>query len=345
MGQCQLESNPLQEFDSHGSHLGGLLLLLLLVLFTLSVDPSSERTKLLGYVAVLVIALVFFELVEFVIPSTETGTGRDSWGGGGTGAGAGAGTEGEQAKADHAAGRFYLQIKVRGGQFPVASGNDGAEDCRCLLGIIDRCRLAYMANKSGGIVTVAHSEVSTDNLKALVGNADVIFACAGSPGLLKTSWVKPGAEIISIGTTFDEQKDLLVSDFDNGDLDDIANRYSPVPGGVGPLSNGFLFKNVAAAAWKRAETTGDVDDTWNRTSGTIERTFHFRNYDFALSFSDDVNSMSRELDHHANMTFRHKCVDGVDVTLEFFTYEANEVTGKDYTAAKMVNEIARKNTK
>lgn len=53
----------------------------------------------------------------------------------------------------------------------------------------------------------------------------------------------------------------------------------------------------------------------------------------------------RELDHHANMTFRHKCVDGVDVTLEFFTYEANEVTGKDYTAAKMVNEIARKNTK
>jgi len=205
--------------------------------------------------------------------------------------------------------------------------------------------LAYMVNKSGGIVTVAHSEVSTDNLKALVGNADVIFACAGSPGLLKTSWVKPGAEIISIGTTFDEQKDLLVSDFDNGDLDDIANRYSPVPGGVGPLSNGFLFKNVAAAAWKRAQTTGNVDDTWNRTSGTIERTFHFRNYDSALSFSNDVNSMSRELDHHANMTFRHECVDGVDVTLEFFTYEANEVTDKDYTAAKMVNEIARKNTK
>ena len=202
--------------------------------------------------------------------------------------------------------------------------------------------LAYMVNRSGGIVTVAHSEVSTDNLKALVENADVIFACAGSPGLLKTSWVKPGADIINVGTTFDEQKDALVSDFDGGDLDAVAKRYSPVPGGIGPLSNGFLFKNVAAAAWKRAQTTGGVDGTWDRTSGTIERTFHFKNYDAALDFVNEVNSMSRDLDHHANMTLKHECVDGVNVTLSFFTYEANEITEKDYIAAKMVNDIASK---
>ena len=202
--------------------------------------------------------------------------------------------------------------------------------------------LAYMVNRSGGIVTVAHSEVSTENLKALVGNADVIFACAGSPGLLKTSWVKPGADIINVGTTFDEQKDALVSDFDDGDLEAVAKRYSPVPGGIGPLSNGFLFKNVAAAAWKRAQTTGGVDDTWDRTSGTIERTFHFKNYDAALDFVNEVNSMSRDLDHHANMTLKHECVDGVNVILSFFTYEANEITEKDYIAAKMVNDIASK---
>ena len=202
--------------------------------------------------------------------------------------------------------------------------------------------LAYMVNKSGGIVTVAHSEVSTDNLKALVENADVIFACAGSPGLLKTSWVKPGADIINVGTTFDEEKDALVTDFDGGDLDAVAKRYSPVPGGIGPLSNGFLFKNVAAAAWKRAQTIGGVDDTWDRTSGTIDRTFHFKNYDAALEFVNEVNSMSRDLDHHANMTIKHECVDGVNVTLSFFTYEANEITEKDYIAAKMVNDIASK---
>ena len=50
--------------------------------------------------------------------------------------------------------------------------------------------------------------------------------------------------------------------------------------------------------------------------------------------------MSRDLDHHANMTLKHECVDGVNVTLSFFTYEANEITEKDYIAAKMVNDIA-----
>lgn len=52
--------------------------------------------------------------------------------------------------------------------------------------------------------------------------------------------------------------------------------------------------------------------------------------------------MSRDLDHHANMTLKHECVDGVNVTLSFFTYEANEITEKDYIAAKMVNDIASK---
>jgi 5,10-methylene-tetrahydrofolate dehydrogenase/methenyl tetrahydrofolate cyclohydrolase len=74
------------------------------------------------------------------------------------------------------------------------------------------------------------------------------MACAGSPGLLKAEWVKEGAQVINVGTTFVKEKDALVSDFE-GDLATKASRFSPVPGGVGPLSAPHLFKNVAEAAW------------------------------------------------------------------------------------------------
>jgi methylenetetrahydrofolate dehydrogenase (NADP+)/methenyltetrahydrofolate cyclohydrolase len=68
---------------------------------------------------------------------------------------------------------------------------------------------------------------------------------------MKAEWLKQGAEVINVGTTFSEEKDALLSDF-GGDLAQVANRYSPVPGGIGPLSAAVLFKNAAAAAWGRS---------------------------------------------------------------------------------------------
>lgn len=45
------------------------------------------------------------------------------------------------------------------------------------------------------------------------------------------------------------------------------------------------------------------------------------------------------MDHHANMAITHHCVHGVDVDLEFFTYEANALTEKDFDAARAVDLI------
>mmetsp|Transcript_3249 Transcript_3249/g.4678 ORF Transcript_3249/g.4678 Transcript_3249/m.4678 type:complete len:755 (-) Transcript_3249:1665-3929(-) len=198
--------------------------------------------------------------------------------------------------------------------------------------------LAYMVNRAGAIVTVAHSETSPNKLKELVGSADLVLACAGSPGLLQADWVKAGATVINVGTTFVEEKDTLCSDFE-GDLSSVAKMYSPTPGGVGPLSNAHLFKNVAQAAWQKVETTSKIATTWSKKSEALERTIHFASYDDAIAFANKVNDMSREMDHHANMTFKHHCVDGVDVTLELFTFEANKVTEKDVEAAKKINDI------
>jgi pterin-4a-carbinolamine dehydratase len=40
------------------------------------------------------------------------------------------------------------------------------------------------------------------------------------------------------------------------------------------------------------------------------------------------------MDHHANMKVAHKCVSGVDLEMELFSYEAKELTHKDFSAAK-----------
>ena len=54
-----------------------------------------------------------------------------------------------------------------------------------------------------------------------------------------------------------------------------------------------------------------------RKIGCLHRTFHFVSYDAAITFDNKVNSMSSALDHHANMTFLQKYVNGVDVDMEF----------------------------
>jgi len=150
--------------------------------------------------------------------------------------------------------------------------------------------------------------------------------------------LKETAEVINIGTTFSEEHDRLLSDFE-GDLSVSAKRFSPVPGGVGPLSVAQLYKNVIRAAWERSAKTGDVDATWEKKSASLHRRIHFEDYDSALRFATKVNATSTEMDHHANITFTHKCVNGVDVEMEYFSFEANDLTNKDYEAARKVNRI------
>jgi len=209
--------------------------------------------------------------------------------------------------------------------------------------VIGRSRIvgspvAHMLRARDAIVTVAHSGVSREDLKPLVGKADIVISCVGDPGIFEASWLKEGADVINVGTTFSEEQDRLLSDF-SGDLCLRANRFSPVPGGIGPIPVSELYKNVARAAWDRAAKTGDVDADWQKKSGSLHRSIHFKDYDSALKFVNKVNVMSSEIDHHANISFTHKCVDGVDVSMEYFSFEANDLTEKDYEAARRVNGI------
>jgi 5,10-methylene-tetrahydrofolate dehydrogenase/methenyl tetrahydrofolate cyclohydrolase len=107
-----------------------------------------------------------------------------------------------------------------------------------------------MLRTAGADVTVAHSKTSVEKLEDMVRSSGVVVACGGLPALLKADWVKPGADVVNVGTTFMEEKDSLVSDFE-GDLSAVAGRFSPVMCGIGPLSVAALCRNVATAAWNR----------------------------------------------------------------------------------------------
>lgn len=106
--------------------------------------------------------------------------------------------------------------------------------------------MAFMLLAKDATVTVCHSK--TRNLAEHTGNADIIIAAAGSPGLLKADMVKEGAYIIDVGTTRVNGKTV-------GDVDFPAvikkAHCSPVPGGVGPMTVAVLLSNVIEAALRK----------------------------------------------------------------------------------------------
>jgi len=93
-------------------------------------------------------------------------------------------------------------------------------------------------------VTVLHKEsrtVSTD-----VKTADVLVAATGVPGLVDGSMLKPGATVIDVGTTLVDGR--LLGDVDFESARQVAGALTPVPGGVGPVTNIALLRNVIKAA-------------------------------------------------------------------------------------------------
>jgi len=93
-------------------------------------------------------------------------------------------------------------------------------------------------------VTVCHSR--TENLSFYTKSADVIVVAAGRARLIKSDMISDNAVIIDVGTNDIDGK--LVGDVDFDEVSKIARRITPVPGGVGPVTNMLLMKNTLQAA-------------------------------------------------------------------------------------------------
>lgn len=93
-------------------------------------------------------------------------------------------------------------------------------------------------------VTVLHKE--SPSLQPFTRMADVVITATGVPGLIGGKDIKPGATVIDVGTTV--VGDDLLGDVDFESAAEVAGAITPVPGGVGPVTNVALLQNVMKAA-------------------------------------------------------------------------------------------------
>jgi methylenetetrahydrofolate dehydrogenase (NADP+) / methenyltetrahydrofolate cyclohydrolase len=108
--------------------------------------------------------------------------------------------------------------------------------------------LALLLLREHATVTICHSR--TADLGAVVREGELVVAAAGRPGLVTGEMVAPGAVVVDVGTNWVDGG--LVGDVAYEDVAEVAGAVSPVPGGVGPLTNLMLVRNLLLAAELRA---------------------------------------------------------------------------------------------
>ena len=135
--------------------------------------------------------------------------------------------------------------------------------------------VALLLLHENATVTICHSK--TPDLPAVCREADLLVAAIGRPAFVTADFIKPGATVIDVGTTrvesreevarifrnspeklaaFDKRGGVLVGDVNPLDMAEKAGAYTPVPGGVGPLTIAMLMANTVASAERRREAGG-----------------------------------------------------------------------------------------
>ncbi len=128
--------------------------------------------------------------------------------------------------------------------------------------------MAMLLLQENATVTVCHSR--TRDLAAVCRSAEILVAAIGRAATIAEEFIQPGAVVIDVGMNtvrtrdeaerifdaaklaeFDKRGSLLVGDVRPGDMARIASAYTPVPGGVGPLTIAMLMRNTIEAAERR----------------------------------------------------------------------------------------------
>ncbi len=132
---------------------------------------------------------------------------------------------------------------------------DGAEVV--ILGrgnIVGKPMAAMLCQKGKGAnatVTICHS--ATRDIAAHCRRADILIAAMGVPEFVKANMVKPGAAIMDVGVNripdaTSKTGTKLVGDVDYANVQLIAGKITPNPGGVGPMTIAMLMQNTVRAA-------------------------------------------------------------------------------------------------
>ncbi len=130
--------------------------------------------------------------------------------------------------------------------------------------------MALLLLHANATVTVCHSR--TSDLAAECRTADILVAAIGRPAMLGPDHIKPGAVVIDVGMnrvtdvadarrlfahqpkrldSFEKTGSVLVGDVDPKAMEELSSAYTPVPGGVGPLTIAMLMANTVTLAEHR----------------------------------------------------------------------------------------------
>lgn len=131
--------------------------------------------------------------------------------------------------------------------------------------------MAQLLLQEDATVTICHSR--TKNLAEVTREADILVAAIGRTGLIRGEHIRPGATVVDVGMnkvedaetarslfgaeadkrlqTIEKRGYTLVGDVNPAEAWAVAGAFTPVPGGVGPLTIAMLMKNTVAAAKAR----------------------------------------------------------------------------------------------
>lgn len=128
--------------------------------------------------------------------------------------------------------------------------------------------MAMLLLQENATVTICHSR--TRDLAAITQTADILVAAIGRTAAITAEHIRPGAVVIDVGMNivtdraeaerlftperlaiFDRRGSLLTGDVHPLDMARLASAYTPVPGGVGPLTIALLMRNTIEAAERR----------------------------------------------------------------------------------------------
>lgn len=106
--------------------------------------------------------------------------------------------------------------------------------------------MAMMLSNLGATVTICRSTTPAESLAEAAKKAKILVSAVGKPGLITKEMVKPGAVVIDVGITNLAQpfgKTKILGDVDR-EVAQVASFYTPVPGGVGPVTVICLMENL-----------------------------------------------------------------------------------------------------
>jgi methylenetetrahydrofolate dehydrogenase (NADP+)/methenyltetrahydrofolate cyclohydrolase len=107
---------------------------------------------------------------------------------------------------------------------------------------------AFLLVRENATVTVCHRR--TRDLQHHVKDAEIVVVAAGHPGLVTGSMLRRGAVVVDVGINVVDGK--VVGDVDFESASKVASAITPVPGGVGPLTNALLLAHLVRAAQAQA---------------------------------------------------------------------------------------------